>query len=108
MVERVELVNFMCHKYLEVKLGPRINFIIGHNGSGKSAILTAVTICLGGRAQSTQRAQSLRGFIREGATAAQVTVRIRNRGPEAFKPYQVEEIQVWTNVAKQAGIKAGE
>ena len=33
---------------------------------------------------------------------------IELRGPEAFKPYQVEEIQVWTNVAKQAGIKAGE
>ena len=30
------------------------------------------------------------------------------RGPEQFKPYQIEEIQVWTNVAKQAGIKPGE
>ena len=33
---------------------------------------------------------------------------IELRDPEAFKPYQVDEIQVWTNVAKQAGIKAGE
>ena len=30
------------------------------------------------------------------------------RSPEEFRPYQIEEIQVWTNVAKQAGIKAGE
>lgn len=30
------------------------------------------------------------------------------RGPEQFRPYQIEEIQVWTNVAKQAGIKPGE
>ncbi|CAO3611461.1 unnamed protein product [Mucor hiemalis] len=37
-IARVEVVNFMCHKYLKVDLGPKINFVIGHNGSGKSAI----------------------------------------------------------------------
>jgi hypothetical protein len=30
------------------------------------------------------------------------------RTPDQFRPYQIEEIQVWTNVAKQAGIKPGE
>lgn len=33
VIEMVELENFMCHRRLEVKLGPKINFIIGHNGS---------------------------------------------------------------------------
>jgi len=56
----------MCHKKLEVKFGPQINFIIGHNGSGKSAVLTAVTLCLGGKATATNRGQSLKGFIKEG------------------------------------------
>ena len=28
-IESVELVNFMCHRWLEIKLGPKINFIVG-------------------------------------------------------------------------------
>ena len=66
ILESVTCTNFMCHQYLEVSLGPLINFIIGHNGSGKSAILTAITICLGGKATATNRGQSLKSFIKEG------------------------------------------
>lgn len=66
ILESVSCANFMCHGYLEVALGPLINFIIGHNGSGKSAVLTAITICLGGKATATNRGQSLKSFIKEG------------------------------------------
>jgi hypothetical protein len=58
--------NFMCHKFLRIPLGPLINFIIGHNGSGKSAVLTGITICLGGKATATNRGQSLKGFVKQG------------------------------------------
>lgn len=43
VIETVTLVDFMCHENLSIDLGPNMNFIIGHNGSGKSAILTAIT-----------------------------------------------------------------
>ena len=67
ILQSVICTNFMCHTYLEVSLGALINFIIGHNGSGKSAVLTAITICLGGKATATNRGQSLKSFIQEGA-----------------------------------------
>lgn len=66
IIESIICENFMCHSYLEVLLGPLLNFIIGHNGSGKSAILTAITICLGGKATATNRGQSLKSFIKQG------------------------------------------
>lgn len=65
-------------------LGPLINFICGKNGSGKSAILTAITLCLGGKASSTNRGQSLKSFIKEGKENASITVRIRNKGDGAY------------------------
>lgn len=65
-IARVEVVNFMCHKYLKVDFGPKINFVIGHNGSGKSAILTAITLCLGANASATNRGKSVSSFIKEG------------------------------------------
>ena len=66
IIEEVFCRNFMCHSKLRIKLGPLINFIIGHNGSGKSAVLTALTLCLGAKATSTNRGASLKNFIKEG------------------------------------------
>ena len=43
-----------------------VTVIVGHNGSGKSAVLTALTLCLGGKATATNRGKSLKGFIKEG------------------------------------------
>eukprot|EP00842_Homolaphlyctis_polyrhiza_P006978 jgi/Hompol1/86/HPOL_004267-RA len=85
-IEKIELVNFMCHSFLEVSLGPKINFIVGHNGSGKSAILTALTVCLGGKASFTNRGTNLRALLKEGEDVGSVAVHIRNRGPDAYMP----------------------
>ena len=43
-IKKVKLRNFMSHENFELELGPQLNFIVGNNGSGKSAILTAITI----------------------------------------------------------------
>ena len=67
----------MCHAFLKVTIGPLINFVIGQNGSGKSAVLTALTICLGGKASSTNRAGNLKAFIKEGKEY----VEMYRRGP---------------------------
>lgn len=85
-IEYMELLNFMCHEYLEVRLGPQVNFVVGHNGSGKSAILTALTVSLGGKATFTNRGASLKQLIKEGQAKGQVTVRISNNGDGAYRP----------------------
>lgn len=82
----IELFDFMCHRHLLINLCPNINFVIGNNGSGKSAILTALTVCLGGRASVTQRGSSLESLIREGAQSAKVRIRMNNDGEKAFQP----------------------
>jgi structural maintenance of chromosomes protein 6 len=65
-----------------------MNFVIGRNGSGKSAALTALTVCLGGKANTTNRGTSLKSFIREGKDQAWVKVKIKNQGggyqPEVY------------------------
>ncbi|KAI9728451.1 MAG: Structural maintenance of chromosomes protein 6 [Chrysothrix sp. TS-e1954] len=86
VLESITCINFMCHEHLEVKLGPNINFIIGHNGSGKSAVLSAITLCLGGKATETNRGGSLKHFIKNGKDYATLIVKIKNQGGEnAYK-----------------------
>lgn len=91
ILESVWVVNFMCHKNYEFELGPLINFICGKNGSGKSAILTAIQLCLGGKASATNRGQSLKNFIREGAETGSITVKIKNQGSGAYMPDEYGE-----------------
>ncbi|RLV91182.1 Structural maintenance of chromosomes protein 6 [Spathaspora sp. JA1] len=85
IIEKLTLRNFMCHDFFELKLGPQINFIIGRNGSGKSAILTGISVGLGAKASDTNRGQSIRELIKDGKSTARITIVLKNEGPEAFR-----------------------
>lgn len=86
IISKIRLENFMCHSNLQIELDDRVNFITGQNGSGKSAILTALCVAFGSRAKSTQRASTLKDFVKNGCSSAVVQVEIKNQGPDAFRP----------------------
>lgn len=48
-IKSLELRNFMNHEHYKAIFGRNVNFIVGVNGSGKSAILTGLTLVLGGQ-----------------------------------------------------------
>lgn len=87
ILESITLKNFMCHSHLgPFTFGPNVNFVVGNNGSGKSAILTALIVTLGGNAHATNRGSSLKGFVKEGESSADVSVTLRNYGRDSYKP----------------------
>lgn len=47
-ITKLKIDNFRCFKHLEVQLHPRCNIFVGINGAGKSTILDALAIALGG------------------------------------------------------------
>ncbi|XP_019154834.1 PREDICTED: structural maintenance of chromosomes protein 6B-like [Ipomoea nil] len=85
-ISKIRLENFMCHNNLEIDFGDSVNFITGQNGSGKSAILTALCLAFGSRARGTQRANTMKDFIKTGCSYALVHVEIKNQGEDSFKP----------------------
>ncbi|XP_057952688.1 structural maintenance of chromosomes protein 6B-like isoform X2 [Malania oleifera] len=92
VISKIRLENFMCHSNLEIELGEYVNFITGQNGSGKSAILIALCVAFGCRAKDTQRASTLKDFIKTGSSYAVVSVEIKNEGQDAFKPEKYGDI----------------
>lgn len=86
IIEEITCINFMCHEKLHVALGPLINFVVGHNGSGKSAVLTAITLCLGGKAAATNRGASLKSLIKEGKDQGLLIIKLKNQGLDAYQP----------------------
>ncbi|XP_044380774.1 structural maintenance of chromosomes protein 6B [Triticum aestivum] len=85
-ISRIRLENFMCHSSLHIELGEHVNFITGQNAGGKSAILTALCIAFGCRAKNTQRAATIKDFIKTGCSYAAIAVDINNQGEDSFKP----------------------
>lgn len=119
----------MCHRHLTVDFGPRMNFVVGHNGSefifslyhksrlklnpsgGKSAVLTAIAVALGGKANLTGRGTGLKDLIRTGADRAVITITLANSGdsayrPEAYNPNIVIERTIHSNGSSGYKFKA--
>jgi len=85
-IYKIHLINFLCHKNFEIQMGPNVNFIHGVNGSGKSAIIAAIQLCMGSRAAETRRARQIKDMIRTGTDHAVVTIHLCNTGIEAYLP----------------------
>ncbi|XP_063980640.1 structural maintenance of chromosomes protein 6 [Diachasmimorpha longicaudata] len=93
-IKKMVLRNFLCHDHLIMDFNKNVNFIVGRNGSGKSAILSAITVGLGGRASTTQRGDSFKSFIKNGKSSFTVEVTLTNEGPKAYEP------EIYGNVIK--------
>lgn len=85
-IKKIILKNFMCHENFEMDFGPRLNFIVGNNGSGKSAILTTITVGLGAKASETNRGNSLKDLIRNGCYSTKITIILDN---SSYGSYQM-------------------
>ncbi|KAA0148501.1 hypothetical protein FNF31_07390 [Cafeteria roenbergensis] len=83
---KLELRDFMCHEHCLIKFGPRINFITGRNGSGKSAVATAICMAFGATASQVVKEATLADLVRNGASKAVIELSISNVGSHAFCP----------------------
>ena len=85
---RIELRNFMNHASLDLDLEPnKVNYITGRNGAGKSSVIQAAVLALGGNATATKRATNVKAFVRHGCNKAEIRMRLANVGEEeAYKP----------------------
>ncbi|XP_017047218.1 structural maintenance of chromosomes protein 6 [Drosophila ficusphila] len=81
----MRLTNFMCHSNLFVEFGPNINFLVGNNGSGKSAVITALALGLTSSARATNRASSIQKLIKNGEASATIAITLSNTGLRPFK-----------------------
>jgi hypothetical protein len=63
----VEVRNFMTYDHVKTKPGPRLNLVIGPNGTGKSSIVCAIGIGLAGEPQVLLFGQLLSLLVHLGA-----------------------------------------
>ena len=81
-IVRVTMENFMLCDDMTVYPQPGFNVVLGHNGSGKSALVTALCLGLGGELGSLARCEQLESLVRRGAHQARLEVELHNSGQD--------------------------
>ena len=79
MLTELRIQNFAIIDRLDLKLGPGLTILTGETGAGKSIILDAVVMLIGGRADTTIIRAEFRCRVRRGDVRPQ---RVRARGGE--------------------------
>lgn len=69
---RVEMKNFLTFSHTVIHPGPRMNVILGPNGTGKSTICNAVCIVFGGSPKILGRSTDLGNFVKHGQSKATI------------------------------------
>lgn len=94
---KVVVQNFTTYSYAEFNLSPSLNMIIGPNGTGKSTLVSAICLGLGGKLDLIKR-KSLKSMIKTGQTTAILEVTLQNRDgepPLTIRRSFTEKESVW-------------
>ncbi|ORX96250.1 P-loop containing nucleoside triphosphate hydrolase protein [Basidiobolus meristosporus CBS 931.73] len=76
-IVRVALKNFVTYDACEFFPGPNLNMIIGPNGTGKSTIVCAIALGLGGSPSLLGRAKEISEFVKHGHERASIEIELK-------------------------------
>lgn len=76
-IVRIALKNFVTYDWCEFFPGPQLNMIIGPNGTGKSTIVCAIALGLGGSTSVLGRARNISEFVKTGQTDATIEIELK-------------------------------
>ncbi|GMS84329.1 hypothetical protein PENTCL1PPCAC_6504, partial [Pristionchus entomophagus] len=84
---KIVYCNFLTYDYSICVPGPRLNVIIGTNGSGKSTIICGICLALGGSPKSLGRSERLGDYIKHGTQEGYVELHLKDgiRGTQLLK-----------------------
>ncbi|KAJ7548526.1 hypothetical protein O6H91_07G015000 [Diphasiastrum complanatum] len=77
----VEVHNFMTYAHIKSQPAPRLNLVIGPNGTGKSSLVCAIGLGLAGEPQLLGRAGSIGDYVRRGEESGWIKISLRGNLP---------------------------
>ncbi|XP_069138158.1 structural maintenance of chromosomes protein 5-like [Argopecten irradians] len=84
-IVRIKLENILTYDSVEFMTGPYLNVIIGPNGTGKSTIVCAICLGLGGKVGLLGRAQQASEFIKYGKQKGKIELELYNSDGDNYK-----------------------
>ena len=78
IITYIYLENFVTYNKVAVKPGRNLNVIIGPNGTGKSTIVCAIVLGLGGKPSTIGRAVHVAEYVKAGCQEAKIEIHLKN------------------------------
>merc|ERR1711970_486613 len=75
-VMRLKMMNFMCVNNVEYIFHPKLNWIIGANGTGKSTIVCAMFLVFDGKVKNLGRSTSIAQYINNRKPDAEAFIEV--------------------------------
>lgn len=82
-VVKVTLRNFMTYVNETFWPGPNFNVVVGANGSGKSSIVTALCICLGGNLDFLNRQTDVSSLVNNSSNSSEAQIEVELYDPQS-------------------------
>ncbi|KAH6596041.1 hypothetical protein BASA61_003584 [Batrachochytrium salamandrivorans] len=76
-IVRIKLKDFLTYSAVELYPGPYLNMVVGPNGTGKSTVVCAIALGLGGRPEVLGRAREIQDFVKHGENKAMVEIELK-------------------------------
>ncbi|XP_015177763.1 PREDICTED: structural maintenance of chromosomes protein 5 [Polistes dominula] len=77
IITRIYLENFVTYNQVVIKPGRNLNLIIGPNGTGKSTIVCAIVLGLGGKPNIIGRAVHVKDYVKSGCNEAKIEIQLK-------------------------------
>lgn len=84
-IRKVEVKNFVTYSHVEMYPGPHLNMIIGPNGTGKSTMVAAIILGLGGTPKIVGRGTKVSEYVKHNCNTAVITIYLQGRNENQFK-----------------------
>ncbi|XP_026129075.1 structural maintenance of chromosomes protein 5-like [Carassius auratus] len=108
---RITMRNFLTYDHSEVFPGPKLNMIVGANGTGKSSIVCAICLGLAGKTSVLGRGDKVGLYVKRGCSKGSVEIELYRASGNLVitREIQVENNQsTWMLNRKHSSQKAVE
>ncbi|KAJ5180084.1 hypothetical protein N7492_003294 [Penicillium capsulatum] len=85
-IVRIKVTNFVTYNQAEFLPGPKLNMVIGPNGTGKSTLVCAICLGLGWGPQPLGRAKDVGEFVKHGCQEATIEIELAARPEDDCNP----------------------
>lgn len=98
-IRKIEVKNFVTYTHVEMYPGPYLNMIIGPNGTGKSTMVAAIILGLGGTPKTVGRGTKISEYVKHNCNSAVISIYLQDQNENQFikvtREFDASDRNVW-------------
>ncbi|XP_066258380.1 structural maintenance of chromosomes protein 5 [Euwallacea similis] len=98
-IRKIKVENFVTYSYVEMYPGPNLNMIIGPNGTGKSTMVAAIILGLGGSPKIVGRGTRMAEYVKHKCNQAKIDIYLQDVQENSFvritREFDIQDRTCW-------------